>query len=220
MTETSSELNRQYWDAFYRTNHRHTPSQFCACILTEIEPDTVVVELGSGNGRDSHYFASQGHITAAMDLSKEAIKSCEDQARSRNIEHSAFFQGDITSRESLDRVISYARKNAKGKDIVFYSRFVMHSLDDDQELAFMASVSEAMQKGEIIYFEFRSKEDASLRKHYGGHYRRYVDTEIFLHLLTNKFGFDIEYSLTGNGMAKYREEDPCVSRVFARKTEI
>jgi hypothetical protein len=94
----------------------------------------------------------------------------------------------------------------------------MHSLDDDQELAFMASVSEAMQTGEIIYFEFRSKEDASLRKHYGGHYRRYVDTEIFLHLLTNKFGFDIEYSLTGNGMAKYREEDPCVSRVFARKT--
>jgi|TARA_B110000238_G_C16129013_1_gene440574 cyclopropane fatty-acyl-phospholipid synthase-like methyltransferase len=218
MTETSAELNKQYWDAFYQTNHRHTPSQFCACILTEIEPATVVVELGSGNGRDSHYFASQGHTTAAMDLSKEAIKSCEDHARSRDIEHSAFFQGDITRRESLDKIIAYARKSAMGNDIVFYSRFVMHSLDDDQELAFMKGVSEGMQPGEIIYFEFRSKGDAALMKHYGGHYRRYVDTENFIGLLTKEFGFDIEYSFTGNGMAKYREEDPCVSRVFARKT--
>ncbi len=33
--------------------------------------------------------------------------------------------------------------------------------------------------GDEIYFEFRSKEDANLDKHFEGHFRRYVDTDQF-----------------------------------------
>ena len=97
----SVELNKQYWDSFYKTNHKHTPSQFCVCVLTEINSDSVVVEFGCGNGRDTLYFASQAHIVVAMDLSHQAIKSSEEDAKSRNIEHSSFFQGDLTCRESV-----------------------------------------------------------------------------------------------------------------------
>jgi tellurite methyltransferase len=220
MTVIGIELNKQYWEDFYKSKHWRTPSQFCVCVQTEIEPDSLVVELGSGNGRDAHYFASQGHITAAMDLSKEAIKNCNAEATAQEIKHSKFFQGDITCIESLREICHYARKAADGKAIVFYSRFVMHSLDDDQEHAFMKGISDCIEAGEIIYFEFRSKEDAALKKHYSGHYRRYVDTRKFIQLLTSKFGFAVEYSITGQGMAKYKEEDSMVSRVFARKNRI
>lgn len=217
MSEKNIEFNKNYWDMFYESNHKHTPSQFCVCVLTEIESDTVIVELGSGNGRDSHYFASQGHITIAMDLSHQAIKSCEDEAKSRNIEHSTFFQGDITSNESVEGAIEFARTNSGGNEVAFYSRFVMHSVDDEQELAFLQILSSCMKQDEIVYFEFRSKEDSELKKHYGGHFRRYLDTEKFIRLLMDQFGYEIDYSITGRGMAKFKEEDPFVSRVIARK---
>ena len=78
MTSKDIEFNKAYWNDFYQSNHKHTPSQFCVCVLTEISPNAVVVELGSGNGRDSHYFASQGHVTVAMDLSQQAVESCTE----------------------------------------------------------------------------------------------------------------------------------------------
>jgi len=211
------EFNQKYWDAFYSSNHKHTPSQFSVCVLSEINSDVTIVELGSGNGRDAHFFASQGHFTVAMDLSHQAIKSCEDLAKSRNIEHAAFFQADLTNRESIQKVVDYARKNSEGKEIVFYSRFVMHSIDDEQELAFLAILSDCMKSSEVVYFEFRSKEDSELIKHYVGHFRRYIDTDSFSQQLVQELGFEIEYSITGKGMAKFKEEDPFVSRVIARK---
>lgn len=217
MTRTNIETNRKYWDSFYTTNHKHTPSQFCVCVLTEIPQDAVIVELGSGNGRDSHYFASQGFVTVAMDLSVQAIKSCENLAESRMIKHSTFIQGDITDEKSVREVLHLAREMAGNKQIVFYSRFVVHSIDDKQELMFLNLLSDHMRRDEVVYFEFRSKEDADLKKHYGGHFRRYIDTDNFKHSLTSGYDFSIEYSITGQGMAKFKEEDPFVSRIFARK---
>lgn len=216
MVAKNIEFNKNYWDSFYRSNHKHTPSQFCVCVLTEIEPDAVIVELGSGNGRDAHYFASQGHLTVAMDLSKQAIKSCVELAKSRKIMHSTFMQGDLTSSYAIQKVIDFARNEAAENNIVFYSRFVMHSVDDAQEQDFLKILSGLIRPGESIYFEFRSKEDADLEKHYGGHYRRYVDTDSFKKSLV-MLGFEIDYSITGRGMAKFKEEDPYVSRIIAKK---
>ncbi len=217
MTSKDIEFNKAYWNDFYQSNHKHTPSQFCVCVLTEISPNAVVVELGSGNGRDSHYFASQGHVTVAMDLSQQAVESCTGLAKERSTDHSTFFQGDITSKESVLRIVRHARLKAAGNELVFYSRFVMHSIDDEQELMFLETLSTYMQPDETVYFEFRSKEDADLKKHYGGHFRRYVDTDVFKKRLTNDYKFEISYSLTGQGMAKFQDEDPFVTRLIARK---
>jgi tellurite methyltransferase len=211
------ENNKKYWDLFYQKNHKYTPSQFCVCLLTEINPDAVIVELGSGNGRDSHYFASQGHFTVAVDLSEQAIKSCEDIAKSRNIHHSTFFQGDITNREFMHKAIEHARVKSGGREVVFYSRFVMHSMDANQESYFLKILFDLMQMNEVVYFEFRSEEDSELKKHFSGHFRRFIETDNFKKILTNKLNFAIDYSITGRGMAKFKEEDPMVSRIIARK---
>jgi len=217
MPTTSVQLNQPYWDDFYKRSHRHTPSQFCVSILPELEENTVIVELGSGNGRDSHYFANQGHIAVAMDLSHEAVKSCEEEAKSRNIDHSTFSQGDITQKEDIEKIVDRARTLADGKAVVFYSRFVMHSLDDEQENNFLEVLSGCMRGNELVYFEFRSKEDAELEKYFGGHFRRYIDTDAFKNRLSNQLGYTIDYSITTQGIAKFKEEDPIVSRVIARK---
>jgi len=186
-------------------------------VVTDLNPGSVVLELGSGNGRDAHYFASQGFVTVAMDLSPEAISSCTRYAQSNDIQHSFFFHGDIADSESVKTAVMKAREQSGAGVISFYSRFVMHSIDDAQQEFFMHSLSKFLQVGDEIYFEFRSKEDANLDKHFGGHFRRYVDTDQFSRALIEILGLSIEYTITGQGMARFKEEDPFVSRVIARK---
>jgi len=210
------DFNKEYWDKFYASSHRHVPSQFCVCMVTELPSDAVIVELGSGNGRDAMYLASRGHITVATDLSEQAIKSSNEIAVERGLDHVTFVQSDLTDRQLVSNVVSLARKEADGVKLVFYSRFIMHSLDDDQELKFLDILANSMTTGEMVYFEFRSKEDEELEKIHKGHFRRYVDTDIFKHRLSG-LGFSIEYSITGMGMAKYKAEDPIVSRIIAKK---
>ncbi|MFT5212295.1 MAG: tellurite methyltransferase [Flavobacterium sp.] len=216
MSEKNIDLNKNYWDNFYKNNFKNTPSQFCVCMLTEMDPNATIVELGSGNGRDALYFASQGHVTVAMDLSQEAITACEREASERDVEHTSFFQGDLTKHESVNAVIQHARSISHEKPLVFYSRFVMHSLDDTQEQKLLNILSSCINTGELIYFEFRSQEDAELDKLFGNHFRRYVNTEEF-YLRLKQGGFEIQYKLIGQGMAKYKEEDPFVARIIAQK---
>jgi hypothetical protein len=49
-------------------------------------------------------------------------------------------------------------------------------------------------------------------KIFEGHYRRYVATDALMVLL-KELGFEVQYEMTGQGMAKYKSEDPFVSRL-------
>ena len=93
----------------------------------------------------------------------------------------------------------------------------MHSLDETQQQLFLQALSACSDAEDIIYFEFRATGDGSLEKHFGGHYRRYVNTSEFEDDLANIAGFDVTYSITGQGMSKFKEEDPIVSRIIAAK---
>ena len=213
------EFNKHYWNSFYGNFQRHTPTQFCVSVITDLAPGSVIVELGSGNGRDAHYFASQGFITVAMDLSSAGIDSCKEYAQSKGIHHSLFFQGDLTDEESIQQVVNEARSRSTSGAVVFYSRFVMHSIDDEQQESFLNGLAQCVEQNDTAYFEFRSKEDADLDKHYGGHFRRYVDTKSFEQALVSIANLTPEYSITGQGMARFKEEDPFVSRIIAKRRQ-
>jgi len=209
--------NKSYWEDFYRDLALSVPSQFCAMVSTEVKEDVCVVEMGCGNGRDSLYFASQKNTVCAMDLSHEAVKSCNDAASGRGFDHAHFVQGDLSSSEDMENLFAAARERSPSGTVTGYSRFVMHSINDEQEAAYLAALSPLMKSGELVYFEFRSKEDADLEKTFGGHYRRFVDTDRFVADQTQKHGFELKYEITGRGMAKYKSEDPFVSRLIFEK---
>lgn len=213
----TAKSNRAYWEQFYKENVLSVPSQFCTLVATEIDTAPCIIELGCGNGRDSLYLASRQHPICAVDMSHEAVKSCSERADKMGIENVQFMQGDLSKLEDMERLFSQARKSAKNGRIVGYSRFVMHSINDAQEAKFLSNISGLMKSGERIYFEFRSKEDADLEKTFGGHYRRFVDTDAFIKAQTEMHGFNLLYALTGRGMAKYKAEDPFVSRLIFEK---
>ena len=218
MTNHSIDDNKAYWDQFYKDFGRRTPSQFCVSVITDLEAGASIVELGSGNGRDSFFFAEQGFRTVAMDASETAIQKCEEYALARRITHPYFLHGDITKEDDVANAVANGRSESASGCVTLYSRFVMHSLDDNQQTAFLAALGACTGTGDVVYFEFRSQEDAALEKHYGGHYRRYIDTDQFTSELASVAGFETTYSLTGQGMARLKEEDPVVSRVIAAKS--
>lgn len=213
----SVKTNRGYWEEFYKNNALSVPSQFCAMVATEIAADSCVVELGCGNGRDSLYFGSRQFSVCAVDLSHEAVKACNEAATKMGLHKAKFTQGDLSNAADMANVFGLARKTTEDGRVVCYSRFVMHSISDEQEEKFLTNVAGLMQSGELIYFEFRSKEDANLEKTFGGHYRRFVDTDAFIAAQTDRHGFKLIYEHTGRGMAKYKSEDPFVSRLIFEK---
>lgn len=122
---------------------------------------------------------------------------------------------DASCEEQVQNVVNAARKD--GGNVTIYNRFFLHSIDGNQEEKFFHALSQALVGGDKLYCEFRSKEDEALDKVHGKeHYRRYVDTPLLVENLTTK-GFNVEYSITGQGMAKYKVEDPFVSRIIATK---
>ncbi|MEH6588617.1 MAG: class I SAM-dependent methyltransferase [Halioglobus sp.] len=219
MSDKNIIHEQTYWDAFYQTWGLEVPTQFCVQTVTDLERGASIVEFGSGNGRDSQYFASQGFITTAMDLSASAIAACKEKMASRDIHHAFFRQGDVSLDEDIAATLEQGRRQL-GETVValvVYSRFLLHSLDEEQEQQFIAALARHMRTGDQLYLEFRSLGDANTPKVFGNHYRRYVDTDKLLAHMTGDNDFDVSYTITGQGMARFKAEDPVVSRIIATR---
>ena len=70
---------------------------------------------------------------------------------------------------------------------------------DQQEILYLG-------KGEVISSNERSE----------GHYRRFIDFNELKSRLIDA-GFEIEESLESNGLAIYKDDDPVVIRIIAKK---
>jgi len=215
------KAEQDYWNDFYSKSFIDVPSQFCVSITSDVHKKKTIVEFGSGAGRDSLYLASIGYVAVAMDLSVEAVEKCNNAMQKQGVEHAVFLCGDMSSSDDVKEVIDTARNYAHNDEskLVVYSRFVMHALDDQQEDLFLTALTENMNQSEYLYLEFRSTEDMETEKYFGNdnHFRRYIDSDKFVSNLKTKYGFDVIYSITGQGMARYKNEDPFVSRIIAVK---
>jgi SAM-dependent methyltransferase len=212
---TNKDVGKEklYWNRFYSKSSGVpvSPSQFCVFVSTEVDRNIPIVEFGCGNGRDSFYFANQGFLVFASDISQEAIKS--DQGSSGC--GAMFWECDCTDAAGVADLILKAREI--NPTIAVYNRFFLHSIDEHQQQAFFSALGKTLVSGDKLYMEFRCNLDEDLPKVYGkSHYRRYVETKEILLNLTN-LGFEIKYEVTGQGMAAYKNEDPFVSRVIATK---
>ena len=218
MNTKNTLKEKKYWNKFYTDNINNKefmiPSQFCCLMATEIESGKSIAEFGCGNGRDSIFLARHGFNIMAMDLSDDVVAINND--KSKDYDNISFFCGDVSRQEDVSMLLSETRLHSKTKNIIIYSRFFLHSLDDRQEDIFLGALSDEMIEGDIIYFEFRVNEDLATKKIYENHFRRFVNSDKLLERLIS-LNFDISYHTVGIGMAKYHKEDPVVARVITVK---
>lgn len=209
---TNLDMGRtKHWKEYYSKDSvpaEHSP--FAESLSTLISGPVKLLEIGCGNGRDAFYFARLGHSVVAIDLSETAIETCKRKSNGLDV---SFFSGRITELSIPDDSF----------DIV-YMRFVLHAMPLEEEIATIKAVFRALAPGGEIHVECRSINDPMARngevisptERVYGHYRRFIVLEELVDRL-ERMDFEIVNSVESNGCAVFRDEDPVVVRVSARK---
>jgi bifunctional enzyme CysN/CysC len=204
--------NTAYWNQYYKNDVcSRLPSPFAQYVATLVEPGRQLLELGCGNGRDAVYLAGQGLRVTALDISPVAIEQLQAQA----VPGAKFICADFVNSDI----------HTPGAYDYAYSRFTLHSINQNQEQLLLQRVFTGLRPGGKLFVEVRSVHDPLFGKgrqvehnawFYDNHYRRFIVlAELVAELERN--GFLVEYAEEQRGFAPYGNDDPPVIRVVAVK---
>ncbi|PRP85450.1 hypothetical protein PROFUN_06819 [Planoprotostelium fungivorum] len=223
-------VDQAYWNNYYASGEAPTEgSTFARSALDKVAPNSLLFELGCGNGRDSIFFAQHGIRVVGCDISVESIRQLKDKwASAGNL---LFYQGDFTNlpipppREAIDRF--HPEEEVKGPIFdVMYSRFTLHAIRKEDASRTILWSSKNVKEGGLFLIEVRSvldpmcgkgtkvegEEDAWINTHY----RRFIRREQLKEELI-QVGFTIEDEVESAGLSVWRDDDPVLIRITARK---
>lgn len=213
-------MDKRYWENYYKVHgqdygiSKHSSfAKFCADRFF-FQQKLNIVELGSGNGRDAVYFAHNNHNVIALDQSTVAIDAqrghISDEINSNlNPVAEDFVQSDFMYGRAID---------------VFYSRFTLHAIDQNDEDILLPKVYGSLKMGGLFCVEVRTTKDQlyGVGEYCGDntyltdHRRRFVDSDKFLRK-TLSLGFSLLYFNEENGLSVYKDDDPVLMRVILIK---
>lgn len=206
-------MNPEFWESHYQRFGVTDPSAFARyCVDRWIHKEDVVVEIGCGNGRDGQFIAENCAEYHAIDSSAKAIEQFSLRiAKSKT-------PGNINLHCSEVINFDFAKIVAqpKGK-VVFYSRFSLHSVDEDSEKYIF---DEFLKKGVdgLFVLEARTIFDplhgvgtqVGRNAFVTDHYRRFIDPLDYLAFAMEKA--EIKYFVLSDGFAMTQTENPIVMR--------
>ncbi len=201
----------KYWEEFYASKGEFEnlpPSQFSVFAMSEIRDlDTLIIEFGCGNGRDSAFFSKYGMKLIGIDSSKSAINIC----KSMKLENAEFHQAIASDKAILKKIKDQTLDSSDGPTI--YARFFLHAINKKEETEFLLNCKNLIDKGGRIFLEFRTEKDERLQKITSNHYRRYIKPAEFINACST-IGLKVGYFTEGFGYAKYKDDDAHVARVI------
>jgi SAM-dependent methyltransferase len=206
--------NRDHWWPFYFGAAAATvvedPSPF-AVWVHEREPARPVIDIGSGTGRDSLWFARQGHDVLGLDYIPAATERAAGAAEAEGLSARflTFNLHDVRQVLAVGGELAHRREPP-----VLYARFLVHAVEDEGRHALWRLASMCLRRGGRFYLEFRTPEDATEEKVYGEHFRKYLPGAAVVAEI-ERWGGRIEHLEEGYGLAVYKDEDPHVCRVVA-----
>lgn len=206
-------MDYKYWNEYYKKNIApNEPSKFAKDILKYLESEKKLIELGCGNGRDAIFLSDNNINVVAIDQSESSINNLKASVLNDNIDFVAddFIETKLLEKESFDYV---------------YSRFTLHSICEEQEDKLLNGVYKALKKEGLLLIEVRSIKDdifglgekiARNTYIYNNHSRRFIVLDELLEKLT-AVGFKIDFADENNNYAIYKDQNPIVIRIIARK---
>lgn len=206
------DRDREYWNEYYKERAKDAlvPSDFAKHIAEILKPDSQVLELGCGNGRDSLFFLRQGFRVTAVDASDFAIGLLKEEVADR----ARFVCGDFVECGEI-----YGDKY----DCI-YSRFTLHAITKEQEDRLLGNVFRALRSGGFFCIEARTVHDDiyGLGEEvgynefiYNDHFRRFIEAEEFREKLES-IGFSVVSLEENTGFSKTAESDPMLMRCVAK----
>ena len=218
--EKPKDINKTHFTTVYRKETIREPSTFAQFVVQKnvISPTDVVMEWGSGTGRDCALLAPKCAQFIATDLSATE-KVRKFYGKHKNVRY------DVTDFSLLP--------DQKTKINVIYSRFSLHSVDKEAATRALNWASKNLAKSGWILIEARSVKDelygkgqqdkhdedawiASSGRDHGAHYRRFIRLEGLTRELTEK-GFQVTYQTDERDLSPCGDDNPSLVRVFAQK---
>lgn len=208
-------MDKQYWDKFYKDHSNRsdisncsTFASFCCDNIFNKTPKTIV-DLGCGNARDAKHF-SKNHLVYGVDQSISQQVLDANTSSSLKLIEQDFVYGEYNFSESID---------------VFYSRFTIHSITEDDQEELLPKVYNSLDAGRLFCIEVRTTKDPKfgVGKHIcdttyfnDGHTRRFIDSQEFLkEVLT--LGFKLKYFNEQDDLSVYKDDNPVLMRIILEK---
>jgi len=151
-------INKDYWAHYYsnKDNRLSYPSDFAIFVRNNyFSPNSIIIDVGCGNGRDSSYFRAEGFEVKSLD---------------------AIYQPHL---------INFKQCDLKDYDYcanIIYCRWVIHSIDEGTEDLFFKKLANDMVPDSILCIECRSDKDVIQEE---SHYRRLINREALHKKLNN-----------------------------------
>jgi SAM-dependent methyltransferase len=207
--------NRQHWWSFYFGRPRDAvpaePSPFARWVHDREPPGSAIVDIGSGTGRDSLWFARQEHDTLGLDYIPAATDHAGRQAADEGLPARFRTLNLYDIRQVLTIGGDLAHRDTPP---TLYGRFLIHALEDAGRHNLWRIASMCLRRGGRFYLEFRTGLDADAEHEFGEHFRRYLDPDTVMAEI-EAWGGQLEHRETGHGLARYKHEDPHVCRLVA-----
>lgn len=211
--EDDYDRDRAYWNKYYKDiiNDRVTPSNFAVAVADMLQPESHIMELGCGNGRDSLYFLSKGHNVIAVDGSDFAIDKLNEITADND--DALFVCDDFVKCQVLYQM----------KYDCVYSRFTLHAITEEQENELLYNVRNSLHHNGIFCIEARTVHDEIYAKGrevghnayiYNDHYRRFIEVHEFEEKIKS-FGFKVISIEESGGFSKTADSDPILMRCIA-----
>jgi tellurite methyltransferase len=208
---------KNFWESFYKDRNSQKisdASSFAHFVREFIKPDSLVIDLGCGNGRDSR-FLNQFNDVVGIDQSDAAIEFCKSQGSlDAKKTKTLTFQSLQVEDKSICRILKTEVIKSEQNNVFIYARFFLHAINEFQyekfwEFAKCINLDFSVSVG----VEFRTNEDAENFKLFPDHFRRYLDP-ISVISDAELQGFKARTLRQGYGFARYKNEDPHIARII------
>ena len=197
-----------YWNKYYRKDIKLKESSFARFVKKKIRVNSEIIDIGCGNGRDSFFFSKNKFKVTAIDISKNAIK-VNSLKTNKNLK---FLEFDI------------GKNKLKKKFDVFYCRFFIHAINNEDENKLMLFLKKNKKKNSLAFFEFRNHNDKIFEKikkkqHNNivefekGHFRRIINPKKFIKKVKDKNNAIVIYKKSSKNFSILKGENPNLTRI-------
>lgn len=193
------------WNRWYLAHGKNLPrhgSLFASWVRSRIPDDALVVDLGCGFGRDTVFFASEGHPVVAYDCAPEARRNTSERLEESGL------SGDVRRLQAneLRGVMLEGTALAIGQQpVVLYARQLINSFDDTARQNIFRV---ARMVGGSLFVEFSTGEGHLLPEGLMGR----IDPD-YVVVQAATFGGRVVERSDGPGTGMFDQPDPSMTRL-------
>jgi SAM-dependent methyltransferase len=206
----------RHWVDFYKSGASKrvptTPAPFATWVAGQLDARQHILDVGCGNGRDSAFFAEQGHRVTALDGTALARRLTRRLARERAVKVRPV---ELNLNDLYSVLASGAQFAHMKSPPQIYARFLLDAIEPDTRRNFFRWAQMIQRRGGTTYLEFRTWQGTLRAKAFPFHYRTLLDPRRVIAEI-EEYGGSVVHREQGVGLAPFEKENPRICRLVVR----